>query len=281
MATNCIPQAPLIRRLTIERFRGIKGLVWYPKPGVNVILGGGDVGKTTILDAIALLFNPTNTSIVSDSDYWRREFEKGFCIEAVMSLPEHCEINQQTKNAWPWNWDGSEPRLPNLDEDAAGCSNNDPVYRLCVRGTEDFDLAFEVLQPDGMADHFSVMVRRNIGLVRLSGDDRNDRDLRLIQGSALDRLISDKTLRSRLGRQLAENDVEEELKVDAKTNLSNLEATFQEHSLPTGLGLGLTEVAPICRTLPMLSLAVRLKHKGACHGKECDSREASCAASVQ
>ena len=42
-----------------------------------------------------------------------------------------------------------------------------------------------------------------------------------------------------------------------------------------------SEVAPICRTLPMLSLAVRLKHKGACHGKECDSREASCAASVQ
>jgi len=44
---------PLILRLTIERFRGIETLIWYPEPGVNVILGGGDVGKTTILDAIA------------------------------------------------------------------------------------------------------------------------------------------------------------------------------------------------------------------------------------
>ena len=38
---------------------------------------------------------------------------------------------------------------------------------------------------------------------------------------------------------------------------------------------GRYEVAPICRTLPVLNLAVRLKHKGVCHGKECDSQEAS------
>ena len=49
----------------------------------------------------------------------------------------------------------------------------------------------------------SVSLRRSIGLVRLSGDDRNDRDLRLVQGSALDRLLSDKALRSRLASELA------------------------------------------------------------------------------
>ena len=83
MASTGTMTAPLIRRLTIERFRGIKRLEWYPAQGVNVILGGGDVGKTTILDAIALLLNPTNTMLLSDADYWRREVENGFCIEAV------------------------------------------------------------------------------------------------------------------------------------------------------------------------------------------------------
>jgi putative ATP-dependent endonuclease of OLD family len=136
---------PLIRQLTIERFRGIEKLVWNPEPGVNIILGGGDVGKTTILDAIALLLNPTNTTVLSDADYWRREVEKGFCIEAVMSLPETCGINQQTKNAWPWEWDGKEPKLPKVDEEPASSSVAEPVYRLRVRGTEEFDLAFEVL----------------------------------------------------------------------------------------------------------------------------------------
>ena len=47
------------------------------------------------------------------------------------------------------------------------------------------------------------MLRRSIGLVRLSSDDRNDRDLRLVQGSAVDRLLSDKGLHSRLASELA------------------------------------------------------------------------------
>lgn len=232
--------APLIRRLTIERFRGIEELVWYPNPGVNVIVGGGDVGKTTVLDAITLLFHPTYTTVLSDADYWRREVEHGFCIEAVMSLPETCGINQQRKMAWPWDWDGKEPKLPKTDEEPGVASDFEPVYRLRVTGTPEFDPSFEVLQPDEATDHLSVVVRRKIGLVRLGGDDRNDRHLRLIQGSALDRLISDKTLRSRLGRKLAGSDVEEELKEEAKSNLESLEEAFEKQALPTGLGIGLT-----------------------------------------
>lgn len=240
MATTGNTVAPLIRRLTIERFRGIEKLVWYPSPGVNVILGGGDVGKTTILDAIALLLNPTNTTVLSDADYWRREVNNGFCIEAVMSLPETCGINQQAKNAWPWEWDGKEPKLPKIDELPIAESVAEPVYRIRVRGTDEFDLAFEVFQPDETTDHLSVAVRRQIGLVRLGGDDRNDRDLRLIQGSALDRLLSDRTLRARLGQKLAENDVADELSEDAKSKLKSLDEAFQKQALPDGLGVGLT-----------------------------------------
>ena len=180
MATTGDNQKPLIRQLKIERFRGIEKLTWNPESGVNLILGGGDVGKTTILDAIALLLNPTNSMILSDADYWHREVEKGFSIEAVMSLPEACGISQQTKMAWPWEWDGNEPKLPKIDSESASTSVAQPVYRMRVRGTEEFDLVFEVIQPDDTADHFSVGFRRKIGIVRLSGDDRNDRDLRLI-----------------------------------------------------------------------------------------------------
>ena len=61
--------APAIYRLAIKCFRGIKTLSWYPAKGVNVILGGGDVGKTTILDAIGLLLSPTNPTTLSDTDY--------------------------------------------------------------------------------------------------------------------------------------------------------------------------------------------------------------------
>jgi len=67
------PIAPTILRLTIERFRSIKSLQWLPAKGVNMIVGGGDVGKTTILDAIGLILSPINPSVVPDTDYYLRE----------------------------------------------------------------------------------------------------------------------------------------------------------------------------------------------------------------
>jgi putative ATP-dependent endonuclease of the OLD family len=78
----------VIRRLHLQRFRGIENLVWQPAAGMNVILGG-NVGKTTLLDAVALLMlYPTNGYTLSDTDYWQREVDAEFIIEAVMSLPE-------------------------------------------------------------------------------------------------------------------------------------------------------------------------------------------------
>jgi putative ATP-dependent endonuclease of the OLD family len=59
-APSAKPPTPAIYALAIERFRGITTLQWKPSRGVNVILGGGDVGKTTILEAIALLLSPVN-----------------------------------------------------------------------------------------------------------------------------------------------------------------------------------------------------------------------------
>lgn len=142
--------------------------------------------------------------------------------------------------AWPWEWDGNEPKLPKTDSESASGSVAEPVYRMRVRGTEEFDLVFETIQPDDTADHFSVGARRKIGIVRLSGDDRNDRDLRLIQGSALERLLSDKTLRSRVGQKIAENQVDEALKEEAKTKLTRLDESFRKQALPSGLSLALT-----------------------------------------
>jgi len=242
-AAATAPRTATIRQLVITRFRGIKSLKWNPAEGLNVILGGGDVGKTTILEAIALLLSPTNNVAISESDYLNRDTGLGFAIQAVVSLPSSSEISQKQKFAWPWEWNGTDAVLPALkgDDDlddipAPKC----PVYRLQVHGTPEMELTWEVLQPNDQTDPLSTAIRRNIGVVRLGGDDRNDRDLRLVYGSALDRLLADQGLRARIAQQISEIDLNANLGEDAKKSLAALDQTFATNSLPSGLELGLT-----------------------------------------
>ena len=74
-----------IHKLTIQRFRGIQALTWLPAQGMNIVLGGGDVGKTTLLEAIALLLSPSNTAVISEAVYWARDSAQEFVIEGVMT----------------------------------------------------------------------------------------------------------------------------------------------------------------------------------------------------
>ena len=174
---------PVIYSLSIERFRCIEKLVWKPMRGINLILGGGDVGKTTILEAIALLLSPAAGATALDTDYYARRVEEGFSIHAVLSLPSESGITKQSKHFWPWRWDGEQAVIPT--ENADGASQVEAVYCLQVQGTPDLELQYEILQPNGETEHLSAGLRRELGLVRLAGDDRSDRDLRLVQGSAL------------------------------------------------------------------------------------------------
>ena len=139
--------APTIYRLSIERFRSIKTLSWHPAKGVNVILGGGDVGKTTILDAVGLLLSPVNPTTLSDTDYHARNVEEGFVIEAVVSLPPESGINNQVKPSWPWDWNGKEAIVP--AGEGNGGTKSEPVYRLRVCGTADSNWLMKSFSPTG------------------------------------------------------------------------------------------------------------------------------------
>src|ERR1700689_2986399 len=124
--------APLIRRLSIERFRGIRFLTWLPTSGTNIVLGGGDVGKTTILDAIALLLAPSNATTLSDADYHGRNLADGFAIEAVISVPTEMLAAQSMKPSWPWEWKANTLKVPSIgDAEAVGA----PVYVIRASGT--------------------------------------------------------------------------------------------------------------------------------------------------
>jgi putative ATP-dependent endonuclease of the OLD family len=58
-----------VRFIEIEHFRGIQRLVWCPGSGVNCLIGPGDVGKSTVLDAIDLCLGARRTAVFADTDF--------------------------------------------------------------------------------------------------------------------------------------------------------------------------------------------------------------------
>ncbi|WP_374109393.1 ATP-dependent endonuclease [Anaeromyxobacter sp. SG17] len=71
-------------RVEIERFRGIRHLRWSPGGGVACLVGPGDSGKTTILDAIDLLLAPRWNAAFDDSDFLGADTSQPISITGVL-----------------------------------------------------------------------------------------------------------------------------------------------------------------------------------------------------
>jgi putative ATP-dependent endonuclease of the OLD family len=60
-----------IRKISIENFRGIRQLTWLPSPGINCLIGPGDSGKSTIIDAIDFCLGARRNLQFTDADFHR------------------------------------------------------------------------------------------------------------------------------------------------------------------------------------------------------------------
>jgi hypothetical protein len=59
----------LIRKIKITNFRGLNHFEWRPSPGINCLIGSGDSGKSSILDAIDLCLGARRNIQVTDADF--------------------------------------------------------------------------------------------------------------------------------------------------------------------------------------------------------------------
>jgi putative ATP-dependent endonuclease of the OLD family len=59
-----------IRKIEITNFRGIQRMSWCPSPGINCLIGPGDSGKSTVLDAIDLCLGARRNVQFSDADFF-------------------------------------------------------------------------------------------------------------------------------------------------------------------------------------------------------------------
>lgn len=74
----------VIREVNISNFRGIKQLKWWPNPGINCLIGPGDGGKSTILDAIELAIGGKQSVSFTDADFHRCNVEDPIIIDVTL-----------------------------------------------------------------------------------------------------------------------------------------------------------------------------------------------------
>lgn len=172
-----------IRQLKIKNFRGVASLCWTPRDSFCCLIGAGDSGKSTILDAAEAVLNSRWFSF-SESDFLACDTSNAIEIAVTVGELSSALKSDERFGLYVRGWTrGGELRDEPEGED-------EPV--LTVRLTVDATLepVWEIVC-DRVATTrvISNRDRALFGLVRLAGDDA--RHLSWGQGSVLSRLTGD------------------------------------------------------------------------------------------
>jgi putative ATP-dependent endonuclease of the OLD family len=105
-----------IRKVEIENFRSIKKLTWLPSPGVNCLIGPGDVGKSTILDAIDFCLGARRNLQFTDADFHRLNVAEPIRIAVTIG-----ELDDSLKNVDTYGLylRGFDPQTGALEDEPA------------------------------------------------------------------------------------------------------------------------------------------------------------------
>jgi putative ATP-dependent endonuclease of OLD family len=181
-----------IRRLQIHNFRGIADLTWCPSPGINVLIGPGDAGKTTMLDAIALALSPQPSQAAADNDYRNGDTTLPFTIQVVLGNLSP-ELAARVYPPPLWGWNANDCELHPGPNEALG---HEPVLNIQLAATSDLELVYQLLQPGNEPLSLSVPVRAAMGLWNVTATRASDAQLRMSRGSLLERALGREPLRA-------------------------------------------------------------------------------------
>ena len=82
-----------VRVVEIENFRSIRKLKWQPSAGVNCLIGPGDSGKSTILDAVDLCLGARRAFQFTDADFNNLNVEAPININVTIG-----DLGEELKN---------------------------------------------------------------------------------------------------------------------------------------------------------------------------------------
>lgn len=73
-----------IRKVEVRHFRCIRELEWLPATGINCLIGPGDSGKSSILDAVDLCIGARRSIQINDADFHRLDVNTPISVSVTL-----------------------------------------------------------------------------------------------------------------------------------------------------------------------------------------------------
>lgn len=123
-----------IKHLHIQSFRSIRDFSWWPNPGLNCLIGPGDSGKSTILDAVDLVLGARRSYAFNDADFYQMATAVPITITVTLG-----ELEDDLKNieAYGHFFRGFDPQNGQIHDEPRQGDENVLTLQLIVR--EDLD----------------------------------------------------------------------------------------------------------------------------------------------
>ena len=107
-----------IRAIQIKNFRGIKELHFIPSEGINCLIGPGDSGKSSILDAIDFCLGARRNAQFCDTDFYRLDIDTPIEIFITLGSLEDSLKNLDNYGNYLRSFDAAKGEI--YDEPEAG-----------------------------------------------------------------------------------------------------------------------------------------------------------------
>ncbi len=100
-----------VRHLNIQNFRAIKAMEWVPSAGINCLIGPGDSGKSSVLEAIDLCLGARRSARFTDTDFHLLDVAHPILITATVgALPDDL-LNLDTYGEFLRGFDANTGRV--------------------------------------------------------------------------------------------------------------------------------------------------------------------------
>lgn len=171
-----------LRRLEIENFRGVKSLDWRHIAETAALVGPGDSGKSTILDAIERVLSPRWNVAFDDTDFWNLDTDAAVVIRATVTDVAASFYRDTKFGLLLHGFDMAKGEaVP-----ASGAADEEHALVVELRVEAGLEPVWSVLNAENEKHQFTARDREALGMLRIGG--YVDQHLAWSRGSVLTRL---------------------------------------------------------------------------------------------